>query len=51
MRHVWEKKYMRSFDWKAYGKRSLGSSRPKWEENIKTDVKKWDILNWVHLRT
>jgi len=52
MWHVWRKtKYIQSFGGKPVGKRSLGTPRRKWEDNIKIDLKEmgWKIVDWTDL--
>lgn len=36
---------------KAEGRRSFGRQRPRWENNITTDIKEtgWDSVVWIHL--
>jgi hypothetical protein len=34
---------------KPDGKRSLGRSRRRWENNIRLDFKKWDMRVWTGL--
>jgi hypothetical protein len=36
---------------KPYAKRILGSPRPRWEDNIRTDLTDtmWEVVEWIHL--
>jgi len=41
------KKCIQNFDHKTEGKRSLGRSRNKWEDNMKTVLNQWWIAFWA----
>ena len=34
---------------KPEGKRPLGRPRRRWEDNIKMDFRKWDVVVWIGL--
>jgi hypothetical protein len=34
---------------KSEGKRTLGRPRRRWEDNIKTNFRKWDVVVWTEL--
>jgi hypothetical protein len=53
MQHAWERGEMRKKFWSENlkGKRPLGRSRRRWEDNIRTDLTeiKWKGMDWIHL--
>jgi hypothetical protein len=49
---MWEKRgACKVLLWKPEGKRLLGRSRCRWEENIKIRFKEiiWEHFDWIHL--
>jgi hypothetical protein len=49
--HVaWMGDVYRGLVWKPEGRRPLGRSRRRWEDNIKMFIKKWDgRMDWIDL--